>query len=132
MDLFVLLVQEGEESSGGEQTGCVRGGVVGEPGGDAEVFELEGVGLGFDLVALQGGPDDLADYSLVGSADDESVFGGVVFVLSLEDESLSLVVVGFADSSSSEVNLEALAVDAVFLHFNKGHFFENDNVFLFG
>lgn len=55
---------------------------------------------GEDLVTGDLGGDDLRDDVLVGEADDEAVFRGVVFVLGLGDEAFAGVVVCFAGSST--------------------------------
>jgi len=121
VSLLVFDIELSEESSGGEETGGIGGGVVGETGGDSESLELEGVGGGFDLISGDGGVDDLADDSLVGSSDNESPLGGVVLVLSLSGKSLSLVVVGLTLSSSSEFDLESLVIGVVLLYLDEGH-----------
>ena len=82
-----------EESSSQEETSGVGSSVGSETSGETELSEFEGVSSAEDLVALDGGVDDLSDDSLVGSSGDESVLGGVVFILILDDQSLSGVVV---------------------------------------
>ena len=46
-----------------------------------------------DLITTDFGGDDLADDVFVGEADDETVFGSIVFVLGLGDETFTGVVV---------------------------------------
>ena len=77
-----------------------------------------------DLVTLDGGEDDLADDSLVGSSDDESVLLGVVLVLVLLYQSSSGVEVGLSLSSASELDLEPLEVGLGLKHLNENHFYE--------
>ncbi len=55
-----------------------------------------GVGCGEDLVTRNLCGDQLGDDVAVGEADDEAVFGSVVFVLGLGDQSLASIVVGLA------------------------------------
>lgn len=62
---------------------------------DAIAFEFVTVSRAEDLVAGYLGGDDLADDVFVGESDDESVFGSVVFVLGLGDETLACIVIGF-------------------------------------
>jgi len=81
VSLLVFCVEDGQQSSGGEETSAVSGRVVGQPSLETESFELEGVSRALDLVAGNCGPDNLADYSLVGSSDHESPFRSVVLVL---------------------------------------------------
>ena len=82
-----------EESSSQEETSGVGSSVGSETSGETELSEFEGVSSAENLVALDGGVDDLSDDSLVGSSGNESVLGGIVFILILDDQSLSGVVV---------------------------------------
>jgi len=120
---FVLLVESDlvEETTGTEETGGVGGGVVGESGVDAEFLEFVRRGLGDYLVTLEGGVDDLAGDLVVGHSGHESVLGSVVFVLVLDGESLSGVIVGLAFSSSSELGLETFEVSVVLVQFHESH-----------
>jgi hypothetical protein len=52
---------------------------------DTIALELVGVGAAENLVAGDFRRDDLDDNIPVGEADDEAVFGGIVFVLGLSD-----------------------------------------------
>jgi hypothetical protein len=101
----VSHAEVGEESSGDEETGGVRGGVVGETSLETELLELLGVSFAENSIALDGGVDDLDDNLGVGAADAESVLLGLVLVLVLLDESPSCLVVGLSFSSSPVLNL---------------------------
>ena len=67
---------------------------------DAIALKFVGVGGAEDLVAGEFGGDDLADDVFVGEADYEAVFGGVVLVFGLGDETFAGVVVGLALSAA--------------------------------
>ena len=110
-----------EQSSGQQQSGGVGGWVAGQSGVDSPSLELSGGGAGEDSVSLQGGVDDLGDDVSVGDSSDQSVLGGVVLILILEDQSLSGIVVGFSLSSSSELGLVSLEVSGVLNKLDEGH-----------
>lgn len=55
-----------------------------------------GIGRADDNIALNLGVSDLSDDVLIGEADNHPVFGSVVLVLVLNDQTLSGVVIGFA------------------------------------
>jgi hypothetical protein len=61
--------------------------------GQTPLTEFEGVSSTEDLITLDGSVDNLSNDSSVGSSCNKSVLGGVVFILVLDDESLSGVVV---------------------------------------
>jgi len=83
--------------------------------------EFEGISSTEDLITLNGGIDNLGNDSSVGGSCNKSVLGGVVFILVLDDESLSGVVVSDSLSSSSVLGLEALEVSLGLLQFNETH-----------
>lgn len=111
--VFIGELEVGEESSGGEETNTVGSSVVGGSTGKSVFMEFLRVSIDKDLVTFEGGIDDLADDSLVGSSDYESVLSGVVLVLVLEDQSTSGVVIGLSLSSPSELSLVAHRVRLV-------------------
>ena len=74
---------------------------------NAVAFELVRVCRAEDFVAGDFGGDDLADDIAVGEADDEAVFGSVVFVLGLSDETLASIVIGFTCATTLVLGLEA-------------------------
>jgi len=97
--VFVSELEAGEESSGGEETNTVSSGVVGGSSVKSVLRKFLRVSVDHDTITFEGGVDDLADDSLVGSSDNESVLSGVVLILVLEDQSTSGVVVGLSLSS---------------------------------
>jgi len=119
--VFIGKLQAGEESSGGEESNTVGGSVVGGSSLESVSGELLRVSVDHDLVTLEGGMDDLADDSLVGSSDNESVLSGVVLVLVLEDQSTAGVVIGLSLSSPSEFGLVPHRVRLVLQNFNVTH-----------
>ena len=96
-----------EESSGNEETGGVRGSVVGKTSLEAESSKLLGVSLSENSITLDGGVDDLDNDAAVGSSDAQSVLLGVVLVLVLLDQSSSGLVVGLSFASASVLDLES-------------------------
>ena len=62
---------------------------------DAIALEFVGVSSTEDFVAGDLGGNNLADDISIGEADDEAVFGSVIFVLGLGDQTLASIVVGF-------------------------------------
>ena len=116
VDLGVTLVVEvelGVHTTSEEETGGVSGGVVGETDLDSVTGELMRVSSGETGIVGEISREDLAGHILVGETDDESVLGGSVLVLVLDDESLTGVVVGLGLSSSSELDLVTLVVSVV-------------------
>lgn len=111
-----------EEASGEEQAGGIGSGIVGQSSGQTESPEFLGVSSTEHLVALEGGVHDLSYSSGGGDAAHQPVFGGVVFVLILEHESLASVVVGLAFSSSLEFGLVAHEVCLVLDELDESHF----------
>ena len=58
------------------------------------------VGCTEHFIASDLGGDDLAYDIFVGKADNEAVFGGIVFILGLRDEALASIVVCLACSTT--------------------------------
>merc|ERR1719446_407522 len=116
--VFIGKLEAGEESSGSEETNTVSSSIVGTSSVESIVGELLGISVDHDTVTLEGGMDDLADDSLVGSSDNESVLSGVVLVLVLEDQSTSGVVIGLSLSSTSEFGLVPHRVRLVLQNLN--------------
>ena len=67
---------------------------------NAIALKFVAVGCAENLIAGYLRGDDLADDIAVGKANDEAVFGSVVFILGLADEALSSVVVGFTSAAT--------------------------------
>lgn len=99
-----------EQSSSQQETSGVGSSVGGQTSVDTESLEFVRVSSAEDLVALEGGVDDLSDDSGVGGSGNQSVLGGVVFILILDDQSLSGIVISDSLSSSSVLGLESLEV----------------------
>ena len=74
---------------------------------DAVAFELVGVGGAKDLIPRDLGGNDLTDDIFVGEADDQAIFGGIVFVLSLGYETLACVIVGLSSLTTLILGLIA-------------------------
>jgi len=74
---------------------------------DAVAFEFVTVGCAEDFVARNLGGDYLADDVFVGETNDEAVFGSVVFVLGLGDETLASIVIGFTCTTALVLGLVA-------------------------
>ena len=70
-------------------------------------LEFVTVGCAEHFVASDLGGDDLANDIFVGKADNEAVFGSIVFVLGLRDEALAGIVVCLACSTTLVFGLVA-------------------------
>ena len=82
---------------------------------DSIVLEFVSVGGAEDLIACDLRGYNLANNIFVGEADNETIFGSVVFVLGLSDETLAGVVVGLSCSTTLVLGLVAamlLSADA--------------------
>lgn len=74
---------------------------------DTVAFELVAVGCTEDFVAIELGVYYLADDISVGEANNEAVFGSIVFVLCLSDEAFAGVVVGLSSTTTLVFGLES-------------------------
>ena len=63
----------------------------------------------------------LSDNVLVGETNNKTVFWSIVFVLVLNSQKSTSIVVSFTLTSSLEFGLEALEISAVFDNFNETH-----------
>ena len=77
---------------------------------DAVALELVTVGCTEDFVTSNLGGDNLANDILVGEANDEAVFGGIVFVFGLCNKALAGVVISLASTTALVLGLEATTV----------------------
>jgi hypothetical protein len=95
-ETFVLVskTELGEDTTGQKETSGIGSSPVGQTTLDTESRELMSVSSSKNEITLEFGINDLTDDVLVGETDDHSVLGGVVFVLGLNDKSLSSIVVG--------------------------------------
>ena len=111
LDTFEHLgeIKFAESAASNEKTHAVGGSPVGQTVLDAIALELVGVGRDEDFVAGELGRHDLADDVAVGEAHDQAVFGRVVLVLGLGDQTLAGVVVGLAGSAALVFDLVAAA-----------------------
>jgi len=109
-----------EDAAADEETSAVGGGVVGQTDWDTVAWELMSVSGADNNVTLETSISDLGDDVLVGDADYQSVFWGVVLVLVLDTQALTGEVVGLTLASSSEFDLVTLEVGLVLLNGNEG------------
>jgi hypothetical protein len=70
-------------------------------------------------VTLELGVHNLANHVLVGETNHQTVFGRIVLVLGLDDETLAGKVIGLAFTSTTELDLEAFKVGLVLDEFDK-------------
>ena len=80
---------------------------------DTVALEFVSVGCTEDLVAGYFRGDNLADDVAIGEADDEAVFGGIVFVLGLGDETFTSVVISLACAATFVLDLVSAADESV-------------------
>ena len=89
-----------QDSTSNQETSRICSGPVGEAMLDTVAFEFMGIGCTEDLVAGNLGSDNLANNIAIGEADHEAVFRSVVFVLSLGDQTLASIVIGFTSTTT--------------------------------
>lgn len=77
------------------------------------------VGGANNTVTLDARVSDLSGDIAIGQTYNQTVFGGVVLVLVLEDQALSGIVIGFSLTTPLELNLVALEVLFVLNNFNE-------------
>jgi hypothetical protein len=92
-----------ESTASEQETGSVGSRPVGQTILDSISLEFVRVSSAEDLVASEFGRDQLADDVSVGETDDEAVFGSIVLVLRLGDQSLTSIVIGLERMSVAEV-----------------------------
>lgn len=102
-----------ESATGDQKSDAVGGCPVGEAVLDSIALELVCVGGAKYLVARNLGGENLADNIFVREADNEAVFGSVVFVLSLSDETLASVVISLSCSTTLVLGLVAAVLQSV-------------------
>ena len=96
-----------ENAAGDQKTDAVGSGPIGEAVLHTISLQLVAVSRTEDLVAVEFGRDDLADNVFIGEANDQAVFGCIVFVLRLSDETLAGIIVGLALSTTLVFGLVA-------------------------
>ena len=96
-----------EDAASNEQTGGVSGCPVGESVLDAITSQLVGVCCAENLVARDFRGHDLADDIAVGETNDQTIFGGIVFILGLGGEALASIVVRLSRSTPLVLGLVA-------------------------
>ena len=74
---------------------------------DTVALEFVTVGCAEDFVSGYLRGNDLTDDIFVGEADDETVLGGIVFVLGLGNETLASVIIGFTCTTTLVFGLVA-------------------------
>mmetsp|Transcript_5200 Transcript_5200/g.6934 ORF Transcript_5200/g.6934 Transcript_5200/m.6934 type:complete len:234 (-) Transcript_5200:7-708(-) len=123
LDTLVGLVKSEllEQTTSDKKTSAVSSRVVLQADGKAVLAELLGVGRAQHLVTDDLGIDNLALNVLVGDTDNKSVLRGLVLVLVLSDELVSLTVVSLALTASSVLDLEGLEVLLVLNNFHERH-----------
>jgi len=120
---LVVQTELGVHAASQQQAGAVSCGVVGQTNLDAVAGELVGVSSQHaDIVSHVSG-ENLADNILVGDADDETVLGGLVLVLVLDDQPLTGMVVGLVLATSLELDLVALEVSLVLNNLDESHLY---------
>mmetsp|Transcript_121430 Transcript_121430/g.181404 ORF Transcript_121430/g.181404 Transcript_121430/m.181404 type:complete len:261 (+) Transcript_121430:241-1023(+) len=124
LNTFVGLIKSNllKKTTGKEKSGAVSSGVVLKSNGKVVLGELLGVGRAKNLVTDNLGVHNLAENVLVGDTDNKSVLGGLVLVLVLGDELMSLTVVSLSLTTSSVLDLEGLEVLLVLNNLNEWHF----------
>jgi len=103
----ISQIQFGESPTSNQEADAICGRPIGETMLDAVFLQLVTVSRAEDLVTGDLGGNDLTDDILIGEANDEAVFGGIVFVLGLGDETLASVVVGFTCTTTLVLGLKA-------------------------
>jgi hypothetical protein len=111
--LIPILICEfdvGQETTGTQETGAVRGRVVLQTGHDAILSKFRRVSAAQNFVTSHGGADHLTCNELVGEAYNEAEARRVVFVFRLHNQSLAGTVVSFAFATTAEFGLVPLVV----------------------
>jgi len=118
-ELGLVKTEIGQNAASAEQTGAIGGSIVRETNLDTIVGKFVGIGRSDDKVSLNLGIDDLADNISVGKTNNQTVLGGVVLVLVLNDQALASIVVCLALAASAILDLVALEIGLVFDGFDE-------------
>merc|ERR1711911_327650 len=110
-----------QQSSGEKETSGVSSGIVSQPDLDAVEREFMAVSSANNPVSFNTGERYLATDILVGESDNHAVFGSVEFVVGLNNQAASGIVIGFTFTAPAEFNLETLEVSLVLDNFNETH-----------
>ena len=105
-------IQLGENATSDQEPDTISRCPVGETMLDSVALEFVGVSGIENLVACDLGSDDLTDDIFVGEADDEAVFGSIVLVLGLSDETLAGIVVGLSCATTLILGLVATVLQS--------------------
>ncbi len=108
-----------QESPREKKPGAIGGWVVSQTSGEPEFLELGGLGLGEDDIALVRGVDHLADDLRVGDPRDEPVLLGIIFIVVLNEQALSLLVVSFSLATPAVLGLVAPVICLVLNYFHE-------------
>lgn len=119
VELGGLEAKGGQSTTSAEETSAISSSPVGQTNLDTISGELMRVGRGQDHITLNLGIHKLTDDVGVGAADDETVLGGVVLVLVLDDEALTGIVVGLTLTATTVLDLETLEVGGVLDELNE-------------
>jgi hypothetical protein len=112
--LSLVQAKVSEDTTSAEKTSAVGSSIVGQTNLDTIVGELMGVGRGKDKVTLNLGIDHLANNVSVGDTDNQTILGGVILVLVLDDQALAGIVVSLSLAAAAVFDLVAFEVSLIF------------------
>ena len=96
--------------SGQKKSSTIGSGVVGQTNLDTITREFMTVCGGDNPVSFKPGVCNLTGDVLVGHTHNHAILGGIVFILVLNDETFSGIVISFALTTPPELDLESLEV----------------------
>ena len=85
------------------------------------------IGSAYNTITFDTGEGNLYGDVLVGQTYDQTILGCIVFVLILEDQAFTGIVIGFTLTTPAEFNLVALEVLLVLDYFNETLKFQKQN-----
>lgn len=119
VEFSLVQTELGKSTTSAQKTSAVNGSVIGQTNLDTKLGKFVGVCGSKDDITLDLGINDLTDNVGVGDTDNETVLGGVVLVLVLDDQTLAGVVISLSLAATTVLDLETLVVGSIFLNFNE-------------
>ena len=109
-ETFFAKVNKDTYPSGQKKSGTIGSGIVGQTNLDTITREFMTVCGGDNPVSFKPGVCNLTGDVLVRHTHNHAILGGIIFILVLNDETFSGIVISFALTTPPELDLESLEV----------------------
>ena len=103
-----------QDAASTEKTSAIGGSIIGKANLNTIVGKLVSIGRSNDKVSLNLGVYNLADNISIGETNNQTILGGIVLVLVLNDQAFASIVISLALTASAILDLEAFEISLVF------------------